>query len=270
MAAGARLRLAALGCRKGRIRARVLGAPWTLLVRHPRDAPTPVEGEVFDLQVSDVWQAGARRWLSGPISGIGLDVAALDLEPLVLVELADRGPLAGRRPASRREYELERIPAGDPEAGGAGAETILHRAIELWAADRPRRARALVARLLRRDLRCLAAHSCLGFFAFNGSAPGGGPARARRHYAAGLAIGELTVPAAFAGVLPWSRPGNRAFLRCLYGHSICLWRDGELAAARAGFLRMCRLNPGDQLAARVALDRLDRGTPRARPPRVAD
>ncbi len=57
-------------------------------------------------------------------------------------------------------------------------------------------------------------------------------------------------------MLPWSRVGNRPLLRCLYGHSTCLWRLGDLADAHAGFERLCRLNPGDQLAARLALERI--------------
>lgn len=239
-------------------------------MRLPPGAPTPVEGEIFDLEVTDAWRGGARPWLAGRISRVRLDVEALGLEPLALVELGraaaarhrigdSRPParaarLESRRPLPRREYELERLPPGP-----AGAETILHRAIDMWAADRPRAARALLDRLLRGDLRCLAAHSCLGFFAFNGAPGFGGPARARRHYAAGLAIGGLSLPAGFDGELPWSQPGNRAFLRCLYGHSICRWRDGEPAVARAGFLRLCRLSPGDQLAARLALDQIERG-----------
>lgn len=278
--AGSRLRLAALDCRPGRTRARALGSSHELTVRHPPREPAPVEAEIFHLEVRDAWRVGPRQWLAGRICRVRLDVGALELEPLGLVETAPRGsrrdrpgsPATEARAAptgdppspSRREYELERIPAGFPAA--AGAEALLHRAIDLWAGDRPRAARALVRRLLRRDLRCLAAHACLGFFAFNAAPGDGGPARARRHYAAALAIAGLSLPAGFDGLLPWSRPGNRALLRCLYGHSICLWRQGELAEARAGFLRLCRLNPDDQLAARLALDRLDRGPAGAGPP----
>lgn len=256
---GRRLRLAALGCRPRGIRARLLDSAETVFVRPGPFSPLPVEGEVFELEVERVRRVGPRRWLSGPLSGVRLDAVALGLEPLALVEPARRdawrkGHQERWRRRGHREYELERIPAE------ARAEAILHRAIDLWAGGRLEAARALVDRLLRSDLRCLAAHSCLGFLAFNSPPGGGGSARARRHYAAGLEIAGLSVPADLDGVMPWSLPGNRPFLRCLYGHSICLWRHGELAAARAGFLRLCRLSPSDQLAARLALDHIERGS----------
>ena len=156
----------------------------------------------------------------------------------------------------RTEYEFERI--SPTSAGPADPERVLHRAIDLWAEGDLEAAETLLGELLLLDLRCLAAHSCLGFFAFNAPPDRGGPARARRHYEAGLAIAELSLPAGFDGVLPWSRRGNRAFLRCLYGRAIGLWRQGELEEARAELLRLCRLDPGDQLAARLALDGIDR------------
>ncbi len=260
--AGQRIRLTALGCRPDGLRARVPGSPRTLLVEPQPGSPLPVEGEAFRLRIADSWTTGPRRWVAGAISEIRLDIAALGLEPLALVELGRWDPRRDQLsalplgPPPRNEYELERIP---PAGGGReGPEPALRRAIDLWAEGDLPAAEALLGDLLRRDLRCLAAHSCLGFFAFSAAPGRGGPARAQRHYEVGLGIAELSLPAGFDGALPWSRHGNRPFLRCLYGRSICLWRHGELDEARAGLLRQCRLNPGDQLAARLALDGIER------------
>jgi len=40
--------------------------------------------------------------------------------------------------------------------------------------------------------------------------------------------------------------------------AIRLWRRGDSSGARAGFTRLCRLNPADQMAARLALDHIGR------------
>ncbi len=265
---GQRVRLLASSCRPGSIQARRIGSRRALFVRPPAAGAAtpfsklPVEGECFDLEVAAAWRTGARRRLTGELSEIRLEIALLGLEPLTLVEV---GRWDSRRdqitdlppaPTPRTEYELERIPASGPRS--AGPEPSLHRAIELWANDRRRAAHSVLGDLLRRDLRCLTAHACLGFFAFNAPPDRGGPARAQRHYEAGLTIARLSVPDDFDGVLPWSRPGNRPFLRCLYGHAICLWRRGDPSGARAGFTRLCRLNPADQMAARLALDHIGR------------
>lgn len=239
---GQRLRLVAVSSHREHLLARQVGGTRTVRVRPAPESTLPVAGECFALEITDLGQIGARRWLAGPLSEIRLDVPALGLEPLALIELG-----AG-------EFELERI----PPVAGAAAETELHQAIARWAAGDPAAAEARLAALLRRDLRCLTAHSWLGFLAFNGPPDRGGPAGAQRHYEAGLAIAEPSLPAGFSGCLPWSRLGNRPFLRCLNGRAICLWRRRRIDQARAEFERVCRLDPEDQLAARVALDSIDR------------
>ncbi len=86
----------------------------------------------------------------------------------------------------------------------ASEDTFL-RALVLWSEGETAAAEVALGDLLRRDLRCLEAHSCLGFFTFNGPPQRGG-------------------------------------------------------GARAGFERLCRLNPGDQLTARLALDCIGRSS----------
>lgn len=60
---------------------------------------------------------------------------------------------------------------------------------------------------------------------------------ARRAFAAGVAAGEMSLPADFDEPLPWGTPGNRPFLRALDGLVVCRWacqdRVGALAAASA-------------------------------------
>lgn len=261
------MRLVAVSRRADQIQARRPGSSRALFVQLPTGTTTtsepPVEGESFDLEVTASWNVGPRRWLAGQLGRPRLDVPALGLEPLAVIELGRWDPRRDRMgawppaPPGQTEHEIERIPAGG--SAHSGPEACLHRAIGLWAESRLTAARNELGQLLRQDLRCLAAHACLAFFAFDESPDRGGPARARRHYEVGLEIARLSVPDDFAGVLPWSRIGNRPYLRLLYGHAICLWRSGELHRARAELLRLCRLDPADQIAARVALDSIERG-----------
>jgi hypothetical protein len=65
------------------------------------------------------------------------------------------------------------------------------------------------------------------------------------HYEMGMRIGELSLPSAFDGLLPWSRLYNRPFLRCLHGYGLCLWRLGRFAEAERAFMRILSLNPAD-------------------------
>ena len=250
---GERLELLALGGDRGRLHARPLGSDRGLMIVAATGGAAPVPGERFDLEVGECRHRGARLWLGGRLSGIRLDVPALRLEPLALI---DHGPwdpardqLPARPPAPDRR-EVERLPPAAPD------EPILRRALELWQRGERRAATELLGDHLCRELRCLEAHSGLGLFAFDGPPRRAATERARRHFEAGLRIGEQALGGRFRDVLPWSWPGNRPFLRCLHGYATCLWRLGKLDAARAGFERLCRLNPGDQLAARLALERI--------------
>ena len=106
-------------------------------------------------------------------------------------------------------------------------------------------AAAMLADLLRRDLRCIDAHAHLGNLAFRVCAE-----HARRHYAVGVAIGDHALGPDFCGALPWSYLGNRPFLRCLHGLGLSLWRLGRLEEAARVFERLLLLNPEDEQGAR--------------------
>lgn len=84
--------------------------------------------------------------------------------------------------------------------------------------------------------------------------------QARRHFAAGVAIGDLTLGHGFKGVLPWGHINNRPFLRCLHGLALCFWALGDLRKAGEIFERMLWLNPSDNQGARFCLLETAAGT----------
>ena len=103
--------------------------------------------------------------------------------------------------------------------------------------------------LCQADLRCLDAHAHLGNLEFDDHA-----ADAIRHYDVGLRIGELSLPEAFDGLLPWGFIDNRPFLRCLHGFGLCAWRLGRFDEAERVFRRMLWLNPADNQEVRFLID----------------
>ena len=76
---------------------------------------------------------------------------------------------------------------------------------------------------------------------------------------AGLRIAELSLGGNFHDLLPWEYIDNRPFMRCLYGFGQCLWRSGDMAAARQVFERMLWLNPRDNQGAKFLLAKIDAG-----------
>ena len=80
------------------------------------------------------------------------------------------------------------------------------------------------------------------------------PKAAIRHFAAGLRIGELSLPDDFHGLLPWGHIDNRPFLRCLHGYGLCLWRLGRIHEAEQVFERILWLNPADNQGARFVIE----------------
>jgi Flp pilus assembly protein TadD len=68
-----------------------------------------------------------------------------------------------------------------------------------------------------------------------------------------MRIGELSLGAAFDGILLWRMIENRPFLRCLHGYGLCLWRAGDFDGAYRVFRRMLWLNPPDNQGARCLI-----------------
>lgn len=143
------------------------------------------------------------------------------------------------------------LPGLDPE--DIDSDPIIE-ASELRQAGETGAAYNLLMSLLEQDIRCLDAHAHLGNLEFDDN-----PEQARRHYELGTAIGELSLPAGFDGVLPWGLLDNRPFLRCLVGVGLCAWRLGEWPTAVAIFRRMLWLNPTDHQGARFNLAAVEAG-----------
>jgi hypothetical protein len=106
------------------------------------------------------------------------------------------------------------------------------------------------------ELRCIAARWLLASIAFRVL-----PTEALRYHESGVRIGELSLPRDFRGVLPWSWPGNRPFLRCLLGYGLCLWRLKRFDEALPVLEPLLRLDPADHQDVRAIFDAVERGQP---------
>ena len=222
-----------------------------------------VPGEIATIKPAKHWTYSGSPYLSGSIEAARLDVQVIGLTPLRLVPLGDWDPAQeywgepgepigtwaipiikrGRRP----RFEMEQvIPGEDP--GDMLSDPIIEALDKRDAGDFPGAYKILMD-LCRADLRCLDAHAHLGNLVFDTL-----PKDAIRHYAVGVRIGELSLPADFDGVLPWGLIDNRPFLRCLYGYALCLWRLERFAESFAEWERLLWLNPSDNQGARFVID----------------
>ena len=160
--------------------------------------------------------------------------------------------LAGPRPA----YEMEQVVPG---ADWAEMIDPISDSVELKEAGDWEGAQRLLHRCLEADLRCLDAYAHLSNMYFDEGESLLQVERALPTYLAGVQMGELALGPDFRGVLPWGMLDNRPFLRCLDGLGVALWRLGRIDEARAVFVRMLWLNPGDNQGARFLLGDLDAG-----------
>lgn len=263
---GRPLDLVVLACRSNALRCRIVGTADELTLRMAvRDE---VPGEIITVLPTKQWKYARHSYLSGEVQASRLDVAALGLAPLGLTACGDWDPAEeywgeegepipewalpivarGKRPM----FEFEQVlPGVDPD--DFESDPILE-AIALDDAVAGGEARALLMGLLAKDLRCLDAHAHLGNFEFDRR-----PAEALRHYAVGIAIGELTLGPDFDGVLAWGMIDNRPFMRCLHGLGNALWRLRRIEEASVVFQRMLWLNPGDNQGARFCLAAIEAG-----------
>lgn len=251
------------------LRCRPLGGTRLRTVHLRGRAGLVVSGEIITLTGVSRDGTGRSSLLVGDLASVRLDAAALGLVPLGLEERGDWSPSeeywgepgdrlapcllpilsAGPRPS----FEMEQVVPGRDLSGLDGPDPILGSVEFAAMGDRPR-ATTLLRRCLAADLRCLDAHAHLGNLAFDRD-----PALALRHYRVGAAIGELTVPADSAAVLPWGMIDNRPFLRCLHGIAVSLWKLGEHAAAAAMMERILWLCPSDNLGERLVIAAVARG-----------
>jgi hypothetical protein len=219
-----------------------------------------VPGHLVSLLVDKRWTWRGDAYASGKLENARIDIPRLGLTPLPLEggELEDireySEPARGKDAYSklwreqtakpRPSYEFDGLawgafPDDDPE------ENPTCEAGELREVGRVAEARALLMDTLGRDLRVIDAHAGLGNMVFDRS-----PKLALVHYEIGMRIGELSMPPGFDGLLTWGHLYNRAFLRCLHGYGLCLWRLGDFAGAKATFERILSLNPDDHQGVR--------------------
>ena len=206
------------------------------------------------------WPWLGDAYASGKVHDVRVEVSKLGLTPLPLSggeleDVAERSePYRRTDPyfrlwkkltaTPRHAYEFDAIawgalPGADPD------DNPTCNAAELREAGRIDQARKLLMETLGVELRVLDAHAHLGNMAFDTF-----PRRALVHYEVGVRIGDLSLPTDFDGPLPWSRLYNRAFLRCLNGYGLALWRLGRLADAEKIFERLLSLNPADHQGVR--------------------
>lgn len=231
------------------------------------------EAHILTVQPLKTWTFRRTTYLSGKILGIRLDVPALKLTPLRLKderlwdpkeeywgepgEKIDKRfkPLlaAGPRPS----FEMEQIlPGHDPEDMDSDP---IGQAVDLYEAGKVVESDRVLHRCLEQDLRTLDAHAHLGNWAFGDGSRKLLVERARRNYEAGVAIGNLSLPPDFNGVLDWGRIDNRPYLRCLHGLGLCRWVLGDIQGAREVFERMLWLNPRDNQGVRFCLSAVSDG-----------
>ena len=238
---------------------RVAGEEGDVVFRVDREL-TIVPGHVATLTIDKRWSHNGRPWASGRVDDARVDVPRLGLVPLRLHggELEDVAqttePVRGRSAHARmwKKNVAEPRPSFEFEAIAWGAlpgedpdDNPTCRASELRAEGRNFEAEQLLMKTLAKDVRVLDAHAGLGNAEF-----GERPRQALLHYEVGVRIGELSLPPGFDGLLTWANLYNRAFLRCLHGYGLSLWRLGDFAAAQQAFERMLRFNPNDNQGVR--------------------
>ncbi|GAA2628233.1 hypothetical protein GCM10010411_76950 [Actinomadura fulvescens] len=81
------------------------------------------------------------------------------------------------------------------------------------------------------------------------------------YYQTGVAVGELSLPAGFTGVLPWSWTQNRPFLRARHGWALALWRLGDFDNAGTVLRTSLWINPADNQGLRDLLPLVEQRRP---------
>ena len=254
--------LAVLSVKERSARCRLLGSERVITLR-ASGLWDVVPGEIVTIKPRKQWRYAGHPYLSGEIESTEINVAALSLVPLRLVEFGMWHPKEHywgdedepidewAKPiiacGSRPEFEMEQVKPGadsdDP------FEDPIIKSNEFKDAGDLSGAKKILMEICQADLRSLDAHAHLGNFFFDSM-----PEKAIRHYEVGLRIGELSLGEDFDGVLHWGNIDNRPFLRCMHGYGLCLWRLGHFEAAESVFDRMLWLNPSDNQGVRFLID----------------
>lgn len=235
-----------------------------------------VPGHVGEIELTKEWEHRGVPYASGRVLGSRLDVKGLSLVPIPLhpdgecglVEIFAENRLDADTQAYFKAFFERSVPtyrmddmayvwAGDrADDADFVDDDVVSVSNELAEAGDNAGARRLLMEALLPDLRFLDAHAHLGNRAFDRA-----PEMALQHYAVGVAIGDLSVGPEFLGILPWDILENRAYLRCLHGYGLALWKLGRRAEAESVMRRLLRMNPRDEQRAAWSLDDLRRGRP---------
>ncbi len=115
---------------------------------------------------------------------------------------------------------------------------------------------------VREDPRQVDCWAHLGSDAFErADADPGALKEALGYYQMGVAVGELSLPPAFTGVLAWGELDNRPFHRALHGLGLAWWRLDENAKAAAVFGNSLWTNPDDNQGIRTLIGQAQAGAP---------
>ncbi len=263
-----------LKCTARALRIRVRGEQEAVTLRcSSRTARTVAPAQHVQVTLTKRWSWGGDTYATGTVDRVWTDVAALGLQPLLLhaegdCTLADTfepflppDPYAQLWDAAasqpRASFEIDGIAWG----AGVGVDPDDPQACLVADAQRvtrsdPELAREILMEALVADLRCIDAHVHLGNLEFDRR-----PEQAMVHYEIAVALGDLSFPHGFDGLLLWSHVHNRSFLRALHGLGLCLWRLGRDEEALQVFERGLALNPPDNQGLRFCWDDLRGGLP---------
>jgi hypothetical protein len=81
------------------------------------------------------------------------------------------------------------------------------------------------------------------------------------YYQTAVAVGELSLPTRFTGVLPWSLTENRPFLRARHGLALAWWRLGAFDNAGTVLRTSLWINPADNQGLRDLLSPVETRIP---------
>jgi hypothetical protein len=254
--------LTVLSVKEPAARCRLLGTDRVITLRASRMWKV-VPGAIVTVKPRKYWRFSGHPYLSGEIQSTRIDVESLGLVPLELQEMGmwdpeeeywgeeDEPIEEWARPiiahGPRLEFEMEQvIPGENPDDF---FDDPITRSNDYMNSGDPIEARRILMELCEADLRCLDAHSHLGYLVFKFS-----PHEAIEHYEVGMRIGEISLGNDFSDVLLWGHIDNRPFLRCMHGYGLCLWRLERFDEAARIFDRMLWLNPRDNQGIRFLID----------------
>ena len=178
IALGEPIELVALAVKKSAIRCRTLYTHIPITLRKVR---WWVEGEILTVRPEKLWRFKNTNYMSGKVESTRIDIPALKLEPLSLLNPWPWDPEEeywGEEPAPtdkyfeeikqagrRTSYEMQQIlPFDDPDEPFKDPITIAN---DLYRSGQFDEAYGWMEKLLVEDIRCLDAHAHLGNWDFN-------------------------------------------------------------------------------------------------------